>query len=92
MAYLFEQSGSFFETIKKLRKKDPQAYQRVRKKISEILENPGHFKPLSNALKNYRRAHVGHFVIAFRIIEGESKVKFVAYAHHDEIYERSFDD
>jgi mRNA-degrading endonuclease RelE of RelBE toxin-antitoxin system len=56
----------------------------------EVLENPNHFKPLSNLLKKYRRAHVGSFVIAFRIIEDEKKVKFVAYEHHDVIYERSF--
>jgi mRNA interferase RelE/StbE len=78
--------------MKKLRKHDPQMYERVKKKMIEILEIPHHFKPLSNALKNYRRAHVGSFVIAFRIIEDEKLVRFVAYAHHDDIYERSFNE
>jgi len=65
-------------------------YERVKKKMVEILEYPQRHKPLGNVLKKYRRAHVGSFVIAFRIIEAEKRVKFVAFAHHDDIYERSF--
>ena len=76
--------------MKKLRKQDPQMYERVKKKIVEILEYPQHYKPLGNLLKNYRRAHIGSFVIVFRIIEDQKIVRFVAYAHHDDIYEQSF--
>lgn len=85
-----DQSDSYLKTLKKLRKNDPQMYGRVKKKMIEVLDNPGHFKPLSEVLKKYRRAHVGSFVIAFRIIEDEHKVKFVAYDHHDNIYKKSF--
>ena len=87
---IMDQSDSYLKTLKKLRKNDPQMYERVKKKMVEILDNPEHFKPLSKVLKKYRRAHVGAFVIAFRIIENEKKVKFVAYDHHDKIYKRSF--
>ena len=58
----------------------------------EVLENPHHHKSLSNLLKNYRRVHVGHFVIAFRIMEEGKMVRFVAFDHHDSIYEQSFND
>ena len=92
LAYFLNESDEFFKTIKKLRKHDPQMYERVKKRMDEILENPGHFKPLGNVLKNYRRAHVGSFVIAFRIIEDQMIVRFVAYAHHDDIYEKSFNE
>lgn len=78
--------------MKKLRKQDPQLYERVKKKMQEVLENPQHHKPLSHVLKHYRRAHVGHFVIAFRIIEDQKMVRFVAFDHHDNIYERSFNE
>lgn len=80
-----EQSDEFFKTMIKLRKHDSQSYERVKKKMEEILNMPEHYKPLGNVLKHYRRAHVGSFVIVFRII-GEV-VRFVGYAHHDEIYE-----
>ena len=92
MPYFLNESNDFLKTMKKLRKHDPQMYGRVKKKITEILENPHHYKPLSNLLKKYRRAHVGSFVIAFRIIEDQKMVRFVAYAHHDDIYEQSFNE
>ena len=65
-------------------------YEKVKKKVSQILENPQHFKPLGNVLKKYRRAHIDCYVIAFRIFEDEKTVKFVVYGHHDDIYERGF--
>lgn len=67
-------------------------YERVKKKMLEILEYPNHFKPLSNVLKYYKRVHVGHFVIVFRVLENQKAVRFVAYAHHDVIYRRSFNE
>jgi len=82
LPYALDANEEFLEILGKLLKKDPQMYDRVRKKMQEILETPDHFKPLSNVLKHYRRAHVGHFVIAFRIIEEQKMVRFVAYAHH----------
>jgi len=90
LSYLIAQSDHFLEVLKKLSKKDFALYERLKKKIAEILENPEHYKPLSNKLKHYRRAHVGSFVIAFRIIEAEKTVKFVDFDHHDNIYEMSF--
>lgn len=92
MKYVMDQSDSFLKTLKKLRKTDSQMYDRVKKKMIEILDNPDHFKPLSKVLKKYRRAHIGSFVIAFRIIEEENKVKFVDYDHHDKIYKKSFNE
>ncbi|MFH2106664.1 MAG: type II toxin-antitoxin system RelE/ParE family toxin [Candidatus Micrarchaeota archaeon] len=92
LPYLFSQSDDFLKTMKKLRKQNPQLYERIRKKIVEILENPSHFKPLSNVLKHYRRAHIGHFVIAFRIVEDMKTVVFVAFDHHDNIYEMCFNE
>lgn len=90
LLYSILQSDEFLETMDKLRKKDQTTYERVKNKMKEILEMPQHFKPLGNLLKYYRRAHVGHFVIVFRIVEEQNAVKFVAYDHHDNIYKRSF--
>ncbi len=92
MAYLLNESDKFVETLKALRKKDRQMYERVKRKIEEIISDPHHYKPLSNALKGYKRAHIGSFVIAFRIIEEQQMVRFVAYEHHDNIYKRSFNE
>jgi len=92
LSYLLAESEHFLEVMAKLKKKDSPIYERVKRKMAEILENPEHYKPLSNNLKHYRRAHVGHFVIAFRIIQRENAVKFVDFDHHDNIYEKSFNE
>ena len=72
--------------LKKLKKGDPQLYQRLEKKMEEILQNPTHFKPLSNVLKGKRRAHIGSFVIIFSVDEKNQLVFFLEFDHHDKAY------
>lgn len=85
MIYKAEFSDEFLKIARKLKNKDPELFRRLKIKIEEILKNPEHYKPLKGKLKGLRRAHVGSFVIIFRI-EGES-VKFVTLKHHDRAYE-----
>ena len=56
------------------------------KKISGIVDNPQHYKPLRTALKGKRRAHVGSFVIIFAIDEENKEVVFLEFDHHDRVY------
>lgn len=58
--------------------------QSILKKIDQIVDNPYHFKPLRNKLKNYRRAHIGHYVIIYRI--ENNCIYFEAIVHHDNAY------
>ena len=58
--------------------------RRVEEKVSEILENPEHYKPLRGALKGKRRAHVGPFVLVFEVVG--DRVFFHALRHHDVAY------
>lgn len=58
--------------------------QSILKKIDQIVDNPYHFKPLRNKLKNYRRAHIGHYVIIYRI--EDNCIYFEAIVHHDKAY------
>lgn len=84
MSYQYEFSDNFGDTIAKVKKKDKLLGERIDKKIMEIIENPFHYKQLSNVLKGRRRAHIGHFVVVFEIID--NLVKFIKFAHHDEAY------
>ncbi|MBI5051158.1 type II toxin-antitoxin system RelE/ParE family toxin [Candidatus Micrarchaeota archaeon] len=72
--------------LKKLRKRNPPLYERVMKKIAQILENPHHYKELGNALKGCCRTHLGSYVLIFEIDEKENAVKFINFAHHDDAY------
>ena len=76
-------------TLEKTCKKDRQLFNSVMKKIKEILNNPHHFKPLSNDLKGFYRVHIEKsFVLIFIIEENNAVVEFIDLKHHDEIYRR----
>jgi len=53
---------------------------------SFLAENPHHYKPLRNVLKNKRRVHIGNFVLIFEILEEDKIVVFHTFKHHDEAY------
>ncbi|WP_218251245.1 type II toxin-antitoxin system RelE family toxin [Candidatus Magnetobacterium casense] len=60
--------------------------ERLLEKIGEVLENPHHYKPLRNILKNKRRVQIGSYVLIFEIIEEERKVVFHSICHHNKAY------
>ncbi|MCZ7382755.1 MAG: type II toxin-antitoxin system RelE/ParE family toxin [Candidatus Methanoperedens sp.] len=57
--------------------------------MSEILDNPPHFKPLQHEMKGLRRVHIDKsFVLVYEIIEADNKVIFLDFDHHDKIYKK----
>jgi len=66
-------------------KKDKVLYERLWKKIQEILKNPEHYEPKKYRLKGKRTAHVGSYVILFEIKRND--VVFLRFKHHDQVYE-----
>jgi mRNA-degrading endonuclease RelE of RelBE toxin-antitoxin system len=77
--------GPLFEkSINKLKKKDPPLYERARKKVGEIIDNPQHFKPLKGGDAGKRRAHIGSFVIKYTV--RGNLIKLLKFEHHDRAY------
>jgi len=74
------------KVFQKLAKKDRVSLKYINKKILEIKENPYHFKPLKNPLQNYRRVHIGNFVLIYSINEQTKTIIVERYKHHDEAY------
>ena len=70
----------------KLSKKDKPQYEQIFKKIEEIINsnNLDHYKNLKNPLQNYKRVHISHFVLLFKL--EENIIIFRYYDHHDNIY------
>ena len=66
------------------KKKDRANYNRIMKKLAEILDNPDIGKPLGNVLTGTRRVHIGHFVISYRV-HGNT-VTLDGFEHHDKAY------
>ena len=80
-------SEEITKKLAKLKKKDLQHYEIVRKKMDWILANPVHrYKDLHYSMKGIKRIHIGHFVLTFKINHADKVVSFEDYDHHDNIY------
>ena len=77
-------SDEFKKQLKKLKNKDKIMFDRVEKKIEDILTEPTHLKHLRNVLKGEQRAHFGPFVLKFSV--KEDKIYFITFKHHDDMY------
>ena len=84
MPYVVEFSNEFEDSIKKLKKKDKVMFERIQKKLIELIKNPEHYKPLSNILAGYRRIHFGSFVLTYKI--ENNFIRIIALEHHDKAY------
>ncbi|MBI4399131.1 type II toxin-antitoxin system RelE/ParE family toxin [Candidatus Micrarchaeota archaeon] len=87
--YLIEFSKHLERVLEKLQKKNRKQFEIILKKISEVKEQPEHYKPLRYGLKNLRRVHIDKsFVLVFEIIG--DKILFLDFDHHDLIYKKRF--
>jgi len=86
----FRTSKNFDKILKKLSKKDKQSYKNLLTKMNEILssESLEHYKNLKYNLKDFKRVHVGSFVLAFKYNKNEDLVYFSDFNHHDNIYKK----
>lgn len=84
--YNLEIRKSVDKLFRKLAKKDKVSFNYIDKKILEIRENPYHFKPLRKPMQNYRRVHIGNYVLIYSINKKTKTVIIERYKHHDEIY------
>jgi len=74
--------------LKKTCKKDKQTYNHIMKKFEEILtcENIDHYKNLKTPLQDFKRIHIGAFILMFKHDKKEDKIYFYDFDHHDNIY------
>jgi len=84
--YNLEVRESVSKLFSKLVKKDRVSFDYISKKIREIRESPYHFKPLRKPMQNFRRVHIGHFVLVYSINEENKSVIIEKYEHHDTVY------
>ena len=86
--YSYDYSDKLKKIIEKLLKKDKQLYEQLLKKINEVINSYSveSYKNLRYNLKNYKRVHVGHFVLIFLFDKSKNKISFEDFDHHDKIY------
>ena len=86
----YKTSKEFYRILIKLEKKDKQLYENLFNKMSEVLNNPDieHYKNLRYDMKEFKRVHVGHFVLVFRFDKMANLIFFSDFNHHDKIYKK----
>lgn len=84
----YKTSKEFDRILAKLQKKDKQLYENLFNKINEVLNSPDieHYKNLRYDMKEFKRAHVGHFVLVFKFDKINDLIFFSDFDHHDKIY------
>ena len=88
MSYYLEISEKLQSIFDKIKRKDKLQADILKRKISEILENPSRFKPLTANMAGIRRVHIRNFVLTFEIHENEKTVRLLDYDHHDIVYKK----
>lgn len=86
--YNYEIKPSLKDILKKLSKKDKKLYERILIKINEIINsyNIEAYKNLRHNLKDFKRVHLGSFVLIFKFEKSSNKIIFENFGHHDKIY------
>ena len=84
----YKTSKNLDRILAKLQKKDKQLYENLLNKMNEVLNSAdiGHYKNLKYSLKEYKRAHVGSFVLIFKYDKQNDMIYFSDFDHHDNIY------
>ena len=88
----YEVKPSLQRILDKLSRKNGKLYKQVVKKIEEIInsESVEHYKNLRHDLKEFRRVHLGHFVLIFKFDKNKNLISFEDFDHHDNIYGKKF--
>ncbi|VVB90916.1 Uncharacterised protein [uncultured archaeon] len=84
MRHSYEISERLERELDKLQKKNKNRFGIILKKMSEILDDPHHYKPLQYDMKGLRRVHIDKsFVLVFEIIIWESLIKHKKWSNKD---------
>ena len=88
MSYNYRTSKNIDRILEKLCKKDKTLYEQLIKKMNEVIYSADieHYKNLRYSLSEYKRVHVGHFVLTFKFNKTENPIDFTDFDHHDNIY------
>ena len=84
--YVLVVPSHFERILKQLKRKKPTLLADLERQIAKILRDPAIGKPLRNVLRNYRRVHVGSFVLIYEIHNKE--IRLLDFGHHDRIYKK----
>jgi len=90
MSFRIIVSDELKKTLVTLKRKDATMFQMAEKKIMQIASSDSlaiqHLKNLRSPLNDFKRVHLGCYVLLFRI--QADTIVFEALEHHDQIYQK----
>ena len=88
MSFKFIITPDLEKVLNKLAHKDRSLALAIRKKMTQIINSDivflNHFKNLRGNLSQYKRVHVGSFVLMLKV--EKDTIIFDRFRHHDEAY------
>ncbi len=92
MPRVYKNSKNFDRVLDKLKRKDKTLFESLLGKMDEILmvSDIEHYKNLRYDMKDYKRTHIGSFVLVFRYDKKSDTVFFTDFEHHDKIYKKKY--
>ncbi len=93
MAFKFDLTDELKEVLRKAAKRNPALAKAVFAKIEQVTQlndesTIDHYKNLRHDLSDYKRVHIGSFVLFFRVFKKERFILFDRLEHHDDAYKR----
>jgi len=93
LTFNFSLSDELKAVLGKAAKRNPELTWAVFKKIEQITQlndetTIDHFKNMRHDLSDYKRVHVGSFVLFFKVYRKEKFILFDRLEHHDDAYKR----
>lgn len=93
MPFDFDYSDELKAILENASRKNPELSKAVFKKIEQIITlndetTIDHFKNLRGDLSDYKRVHVGNFVLMFRVFKKKNFILFDRLEHHGDVYKR----
>ena len=86
----YDISDEIERKMARLFRKDRGTLNALGNKIKEVISrDPGtidFYKNLNSPLNDYKRVHIGHFVLTFRVFKDRNFIFFESFCHHDEAY------
>ncbi len=84
--YRLALSPQFERILKSLKRKKPSLLAELDRAISKVFREPIFGKPLRHSMRNYRRVHIGSFVLVYEVYANE--IRLLDFDHHDRIYKK----
>lgn len=84
--YRLALAPQFEAILKYLKRKKPGLLRDLDRAIAKVFREPMFGKPLRHSMRNYRRVHIGSFVLVYEVYAYE--IRLLDFDHHDRIYKK----